>query len=139
MVYGASQRPPKPIKDLQRSEDEDLRQLLLRKFELELQEMAAVHDNSQRPIRVWRVEDDEGNAPPELAKSFEEVSRLYVSSAKPQLAFLFPEEAEEALGADFLVKSREEGYRLRSVWAGKVWRAPFSSQVIYLPAEKWNR
>ena len=102
-----------------KSEDPEVQELLLRKFEMELSEMAVLHDDGNKPLPVWRVENDKGEGAMDipLAKS----------------AFLSSDAAEIEIGTAKLSLLRQEGFNLRRVLADKVWVSKSGRQVLIEP------
>ena len=102
-----------------KSEDPEVQELLLRKFEMELSQMAVLHDDSNQPLPVWRVQNDKGEG------------ALDISLAKS--AFLSSDTAETEIGHAKLSQLRQEGFHLRRVLADKVWVSKSGRQVLIEP------
>jgi diguanylate cyclase (GGDEF)-like protein len=125
-------------------------------WQAELRKMAVIHDDAQQPMKVWRVQNDEGQGPyygsdspawrmnikgpktdrPDPYRDFDDDDLDEWNQANPGgmlFGFHAPEHAEKWFGSDALTALRQHGFTLRQVLARKVYQSRSGKQVMFEP------
>lgn len=119
-----------PVAGEVKNEDKETAELKVQKREMDLAELAVLHDDPRRPMKLWQFQNNVGRTPVSLRKSEADMW----GDGPQRLAYISSRDAVAHFSQQEISELRHAGFALRQVWATKVWRLSDESRVAYLPA-----